>query len=44
LIVDVDDYIKFYNHRRFHETLGYRKPMDVCRERVKLNQEKAKAS
>ncbi|CAB5503949.1 Mobile element protein [Bathymodiolus thermophilus thioautotrophic gill symbiont] len=44
LIVDVDDCIKFYNHRRFHETLGYRKPMDVYRERVKLNQEKARVS
>jgi len=32
LIVDVDDYIEFYNHRRFYETLGYRKPMDVYRE------------
>ncbi|VVM17941.1 hypothetical protein BSPWISOXPB_1347 [uncultured Gammaproteobacteria bacterium] len=28
LITDVDDYIEFYNHRRFHETLAYKKPMD----------------
>jgi hypothetical protein len=26
---DVDDYIEFYNHRRFHETLAYKKPMKV---------------
>ncbi|VVM18334.1 hypothetical protein BSPWISOXPB_5601 [uncultured Gammaproteobacteria bacterium] len=31
LITDVDDYIEFYNHRRFHETLAYKKPMDVPR-------------
>jgi putative transposase len=41
---DVDDYIEFYNHRRFHETLAYKKPMDVYQESIKLNQEKAKAS
>ena len=28
---DVDDYIKFYNDERFHETLKYKKPMDVYR-------------
>ncbi len=44
LITDVDDYIEFYNHRRFHETLAYKKPMDVYQESIKLNQEKAKAS
>jgi putative transposase len=42
LITDVDDYIEFYNHRRFHETLDYKKPMDVCQESIKLNQEKAR--
>jgi putative transposase len=26
---DVSDYIEFYNNRRFHETLGYEKPMNV---------------
>jgi len=26
---DVADYIKFYNHKRFHQTLDYQKPMDV---------------
>ncbi|VVH66814.1 hypothetical protein BSPLISOX_611 [uncultured Gammaproteobacteria bacterium] len=44
LITDVDDYSELYNHRRFHETLAYKKPMDVCQESIKLNQEKKKAS
>ncbi len=44
LITDVDDYIEFYNHRRFHETLDYKKPMDVYQESIKLNQNKKKAS
>ena len=25
----VNDYIKFYNHKRFHQALNYKKPMDV---------------
>ncbi|KAF3982154.1 MAG: transposase [Methylococcales symbiont of Hymedesmia sp. n. MRB-2018] len=40
LITNVDDYIEFYNHRRSHETLKYKKPMDAYQESVKLNQEK----
>lgn len=32
LRADVADYIEFYNHRRFHESLGYKKPMNVYRE------------
>jgi len=34
---DINDYIDFYNHRRFHETLDYRKPMNVYKEDVLLN-------
>jgi putative transposase len=34
---DVKDYIEFYNHRRFHETLKYKKPMAVYFENLKIN-------
>jgi len=44
LTTDVDDCIEFYNHRRFHQTLDYKKPMDVYQESIKLNQNKKKAS
>jgi len=44
LTTDVDDYIEFYNHRRFHQTLDYKKPMNVYQESIKLNQNKKKAS
>ncbi len=29
LRIDIKDYIDFYNNRRFHETLDYKKPMNV---------------
>jgi len=41
---DVDDYIKFYNDDRFHETLKYKKPMDVYREGIKANLALSKVS
>ena len=44
LITDVDDYIEFYNHQRFHQTLDYKKPMDVYQDSIKLSQNKKKAS
>ena len=40
---DVNDYIEFYNRRRFHQTLDYKKPMNVYQESIKLNQNKKKA-
>jgi hypothetical protein len=44
VITDMDDYIEFYNHQRFHETLKYKKPMDVYQESIKFNQEMKKSS
>ena len=32
LRTDIADYIDFYNYRRFHENLGYKKPMNVYKE------------
>jgi len=34
LTADVDDYIEFYNHKRFHETLNYKKPMNTYHESI----------
>lgn len=34
---DVKDYMNFYNNKRFHETLQYKKPMNVYRDSLKLN-------
>jgi putative transposase len=36
---DVRDYMEFYNYRRFHETLKYKKPMNVYFESLKINDE-----
>lgn len=36
---DVKDYMEFYNHRRFHETLEYKKPMNVYYASLKINDE-----
>ena len=33
---DVTDYIEFYNHKRFHESLDYKRPMEVYQERMLL--------
>ena len=32
---DIRDYMEFYNHRRFHETLDYKKPMIVYHDDLK---------
>ena len=36
---DVNDYMEFYNHKRFHETLKYNKPMEVYLGNVIINNE-----
>jgi putative transposase len=36
---DVSDYMQFYNYRRFHETLDYKKPMNVYFDSMKINDE-----
>jgi putative transposase len=37
---DVTDYMQFYNYRRFHETLDYKKPMNVYFDSLKINMKK----
>ena len=44
LKTDVHDYIEFYNHRRFHETLEYKKPMDVYCESMLSQKQMKKAA
>jgi putative transposase len=34
---DVSDYIDFYNHKRFHQTLNNKKPMDFYYDSLKIN-------
>ncbi len=34
---DVTDYMEFYNYRRFHQTLNYKKPMNVYFHSMKIN-------
>jgi len=36
---DIIDYMQFYNYRRFHETLEYKKPMNIYFESLKINNE-----
>jgi len=36
---DMTDYMDFYNHRRFHETLKYKKPMNIYFESLQINDE-----
>lgn len=36
---DVSDYIEFYNHKRFHQTLNYKRPMNAYYENLQFNDE-----
>ena len=37
---DIKEYINFYNYQRFHQTLNYKKPMEVYNEWLKKNNQK----
>jgi len=41
---DVDDYIEFYNKQRFHQTLGYKKPLDVYEKSITFQQSCSEAA
>jgi len=41
LKVDLKDYMNFYNHKRFHQTLDYKKPMNVYYESLKINMQES---
>ncbi|WP_087871312.1 IS3 family transposase [Bathymodiolus platifrons methanotrophic gill symbiont] len=41
---DIDDYIEFYNDRRFHEYLDYKKPMKVYQENILFNNKRDEAA
>lgn len=34
---DIKDYMEFYNYRRFHETLDYKKPMEIYHNSLTIN-------
>ena len=36
---DVKDYINFYNYKRFHESLQYKKPIEVYFNSMKINEQ-----
>ncbi|MDF1881549.1 IS3 family transposase [Sulfurimonas sp. MAG313] len=38
---DLKDYMNFYNYKRFHQTLDYKKPMNVYYESLKINMQEA---
>ena len=37
----VKEYVTFYNQKRHHQTLGYKKPMDVYNASINLSSNKA---
>lgn len=39
LVNDIKEYIEFYNHKRFHESLDYKRPMNVYCDSLKQNDE-----